>query len=115
MEHQDWNQVTLNNPVEKKRIEKSTQAQKAISRKEFNSETTKLEVPKDLGKEIAKARTMKKLTQEQLGVEVKISKQIINRWEANKETPTNADIAKLEKFLNIKLPRCKKVKLENTQ
>ena len=34
----------------------------------------------------------------------------VNKWESGKETPTNNDIAKLEKHLGIKFPRIKIIK-----
>jgi len=35
------------------------------------------------------------------------------RWEANKEAPSNAQIATIEKHTRVKLPRCQKVCLED--
>ena len=113
MEHQDWNNITLNNPTTRQKTEQSKEVQKVISNKQFNPETTKLEAPKNLGKEIAQARTSKGLNQDTLAKQTGLSKQIINKWEANKEIPTNAEIAKLEKCLGIKLPRCKKIKVND--
>ena len=113
MEHQDWNNIALNNPQSKSKSEQSKEVQKTISNRQFNPETTKLEAPKNLGKEIAQARTSKGINQDTLAKQSGISKQLINKWEANKEVPSNAEIAKLEKCLGIKLPRCKKVKVQN--
>ena len=45
-----------------------------------------------------------------LANELKISEQLLSRWETNKEIPTNKDIANIEKILKIKLPRTKKIK-----
>ncbi len=113
MEHQDWNNITLNNPHRQQKIEHTKEIQKKVSNRQFNPETTKLEPPKNLGKEIAQARTSKGINQDTLAIQSGISKQLINKWEANKEVPSNAEIAKLEKCLGIKLPRCKKVKVQN--
>ena len=44
--------------------------------------------------------------------ELGISEQVLGRWETNKETPENKDIAKIEKLLRIKLPRAQKVKID---
>ena len=44
---------------------------------------------------------------------IKISLQLYTKWEANKDFPTNEQIAKMEKILCIKLPRNKKIKIEN--
>jgi ribosome-binding protein aMBF1 (putative translation factor) len=41
-----------------------------------------------------------------------ISQLILSRWEANKELPTNSQIALLEKTLKVRLPRCQKVYLD---
>lgn len=113
MEHQDWNTVVLNTETNKNKKEINKEQQKNVSNKQFNPETTKLEAPKNLGLVISQARLSKKINQEQLSKQLGISKLTINKWEANKETPTNAEIAKLEKLLGIKLPRCKKVKILN--
>ena len=40
---------------------------------------------------------------------------VINKWETNKETPNNSEIAKIEKILGVKLPRCKKVKVNKDE
>ena len=37
--------------------------------------------------------------------------QVLNRWESNKEILTNSNIASIEKILNFKLPRNKKIKI----
>ena len=39
-----------------------------------------------------------------------ISVQIYNKWESNKENPSNEQIAKIEKLLGVKLPRNKKIR-----
>ncbi len=41
-----------------------------------------------------------------------ISEQVLGRWETNKDIPNNSDIAKIEKVLKIKLPRCQKIKID---
>tara|TARA_R110002072_G_scaffold8051_4_gene42502 strand:+ start:10093 stop:10437 length:345 start_codon:yes stop_codon:yes gene_type:complete len=113
MQHQDWNSVTLNRKDDKQKVIDKKEVTKSISSRQFNHETTKLEAPKNLGQLIAQARTSKGLNQDSLSKQLCISKIIINKWETNKETPNNADIAKLEKFLGVKLPRCKKIKIIN--
>jgi len=113
MEHQDWNNIILNNQHINQKVKLSKEVQKAISTRQFNPETTKLEAPKNLGKEIAQARVSKGINQDELSKQLSISKQILNKWEGNKEIPTNTEIAKLEKCLGIKLPRCKKIKIVN--
>ena len=114
MEHQDWNNITFNTKTEREKINKSKEQTKEISNKQFNPETTKLEAPSNLGQTISQARLAKGLNQGALAKQSGISKQIISKWESNKETPDNSQIAKLEKLLGVKLPRCKKVKLDKT-
>ena len=111
MEHQDWNPVIMNskNHTEAKETNE-TNAKKTIqSQRIADLETTRLEAPKQLGQLISQARTTKVKTQKTLATELGVSPQILGRWEANKEIPTNAQIAKIERVLGIKLPRCKKV------
>lgn len=109
MDHQDWNTVTLNNVSNQKLKNEFKEKDKQLSKKEPNIEESRLEAPKQLGQIISQARTTKGKTQKQLASELGISNLILARWEANKEIPTNAQIATIEKKLLIKLPRCKKV------
>lgn len=113
MEHQDWNNITFNTKTEREKINKSKEQSKQVSNKQFNPETTKLEAPLNLGQTISQARLAKGLNQDTLAKQSGISKQIISKWESNKETPDNNQIAKLEKLLGVKLPRCKKIKIDN--
>lgn len=104
MNHQDWNNITFTNVQNKEKKEKVN------TNKVPNSEKTHLEAPKELGKTIGQARTLKKKNQKELATDLGISQQLLSRWESNKEIPTNAQIALMEKKLGVKLPRCKKVK-----
>lgn len=102
MEHQDWNSVKFNS-----------------SNKEFKNKpranTKKVEkveimiMKEPLGKIIAQARVINGKNQKELASCIGISQQILSRWEANKDLPTNSQIALLEKTLKVKLPRCQKV------
>lgn len=107
MEHQDWNNVTFNNKTTKK---KSEEAKKIHSNKVLNPEEVKIEAPKDLGKLISQARTIKGKNQKELATLIGVNQLIIGRWESNKEVPTNLQIANIEKILGVKLPRIKKIK-----
>ena len=69
-----------------------------------------MEIPKQLCQMISQARNAKNKTQKVLASELRISSIILNKWESGKETPTNKDIANLEKHLGVKLPRIKKIK-----
>jgi ribosome-binding protein aMBF1 (putative translation factor) len=62
-----------------------------------------------LGKIIAQARVINGKNQKELACMIGVSQQILCRWEANKDLPTNSQIALLEKTLKVKLPRCQKV------
>jgi len=107
MEHQDWNTITLNT--------KSTNAKKAeinkkISQK-MSSQDVKFEAPQNLGKLIEQARGG--VTRQTLANRLGIAVTMLTRWETGKDIPTNADIAKIERRLGVKLPRTKKSKIEN--
>ena len=108
MQHQDWNSITF-----KKDFDKKTQedAKKMHSNKTSNPDEVKLEQLKNLGQLIAQARNAKKLNQKELASKVGISPQTLGRWESNKETLTNAQIALIEKHIGVKLPRNKKTKI----
>ncbi len=107
MEHQDWNTITLNT--------KSTNAKKAeitkkISQK-MSSQDVKIEAPTNLGKLIEQARGGK--TRQILANELGVAVTLLTRWETGKDIPTNLDISKIERRLGVKLPRTKKIKIEN--
>lgn len=107
MSHQDWNVITFNTPS----LNKKKEENKKIHSNKTNNDPEKFryEAPKQLGQLLMKARTSKNLTQKDIATQLGISPNIYNKWESNKELPTNAQIASIEKKLNIKLPRNKKV------
>lgn len=113
MDCQDWNNITFNSKSQKVKTEQTKEVQKTISQKQTDPETTRLEAPKQLGQIISQARTAKGKNQKQMAGELEISPQIYGRWESNKETPTNAQLANIEKKLGVKLPRCKKVSVKD--
>ena len=106
MDHQNWDNITFSN-VEKNTVntKKRELSQKATS------EDVKFEAPTNLGTLISQARTTMNKTQKVLANELGISTTILARWESNKEVPTNANIAHIEKHLCVKLPRARKVKI----
>ena len=110
MEHQDWNSITFNN---KNAVTKNEEAKKIHSNKIINPELVKVEAPKDLGKLISQARTAKGKNQKELANVLGINQQILSRWESNKEIPNNLQIANIEKTLGVKLPRVKKMKIND--
>ena len=105
MEHQDWNSIKLNTPAVKNKdtIKKPHIATNKIDKVE------KIIMKEPLGKIIAQARVINGKNQKELASMIGISQQILSRWEANKDLPTNSQIALLEKTLKVKLPRCQKV------
>lgn len=105
MNHQDWQTVVLSN---KKNVdEKKSKPNPNISKQE-----TKLVAPQNLGTLISQARTSIKKNRKELSMQLGISEQVLGRWETNKDIPNNSDIAKIEKVLKIKLPRCQKIKID---
>lgn len=126
MEHQDFKTVVLNNVSvkEKKAVDQNKkEVQKRISQKQVSSndnEVVKVQADKKLGQLLSQARLakgfktqgdfIKELNQK---TNLNISPQIYSKWESNKEVPTNEQIAKMEKVLTTKLPRNKKIKIEN--
>jgi ribosome-binding protein aMBF1 (putative translation factor) len=105
MEHQDWNSIKINTPAVKN---KDTIKKPHISANKVNK-VEKVVMKEPLGKIIAQARVINGKNQKELASTIGISQQILSRWEANKDLPTNSQIALLEKTLKVKLPRCQKV------
>ena len=99
MEHQDWQTVVI---ASKKPI---------VQRETFQKTEKIIEAPKKLGLSILQARQSKGITQKELANLLCINVISINKWESEKETPTNLQLSQIEKKLSIKLPRNKLVKL----
>ena len=112
---QDWNTVVFNNVSKESREKQLHKERSKNSNRQFNNLTTRLEPPKDLGKIISQARTSKNLTQKQLAIQLQVAQQTYALWENGRETPTNLQISNIEKILGIKLPRSKKVKIEQLE
>ena len=110
MFNQDWKPVVFN---EKKNTNNIEQKQKQKPKPNNINEDFKMEAPKLLGQTILQARNACNKNQKQLANELGIAVQILSRWEVNKEIPNNQQIANIEKILKVKLPRVKKVKIEN--
>jgi ribosome-binding protein aMBF1 (putative translation factor) len=108
MFNQDWKPVVFNEKKEKNinNIEHKPKPNNI-------NEDFKIEAPKLLGQTILQARNACNKNQKQLANELGIAVQILSRWEVNKEIPNNLQIANIEKILKVKLPRVKKVKIEN--
>ena len=123
MEHQDFKTVVFNQKEKKAVDQNKKEMQKRISQKQVSSndnEVVKVQADKKLGQLLSQARLakgfktqgdfIKELNQK---TNLQISLQIYSKWESNKEVPTNDQIAKMEKVLTVKLPRNKKIKIDN--
>lgn len=116
---QDWNTIVFNSKENKQKTEKNKEIQKKISQKVVNNEETKIVADKKLGQILSQARLAKGINKqsdfvnELNKVGLNISVQIYSKWESNKEIPTNEQIAKMERVLSIKLPRNKKIKIND--
>jgi ribosome-binding protein aMBF1 (putative translation factor) len=105
MEHQDWNSIKINTPAVKNN-DMTTKTHVSLNKV---NKVEKVIMKEPLGKIIAQARVINGKNQKELASIIGISQQILSRWEANKDLPTNSQIALLEKTLKVKLPRCQKV------
>jgi DNA-binding transcriptional regulator YiaG len=102
MEHQDWNAIALNPKKNVKFDNTSNPKPKPIIVKQLVSS-------EPIGKLIAQSRLTLNKDQKQFAALLGVSQQMLSRWECNKELPTNAQIALIEKITKVKLPRCKKM------
>ena len=125
MEHQDFKTITFNSKEKKAVDQNKKEVQKKISQKQVtqatsgDNEIVKVQADKKLGQLLSQARLakgfktqgdfIKELNQK---TNLNISSQIYSKWESNKEVPTNEQISKMEKVLNTKLPRNKKIKID---
>ena len=108
MDHQNWDPIVFNSKKDKDNATGSKEKQEKQSKYVPPPETIKMEAPKNLGQLICQGRTAKNKTQKVLATELGVSQSVLSRWETNKESPSNTDIAKIEKTLGVKLPRNKK-------
>jgi ribosome-binding protein aMBF1 (putative translation factor) len=113
MNHQDWNPIVLNSISDKKNKTTNKEIESEKSKFVPAPETIKLVPTSNIGLAIANARNIKNKTQTILAGELGISQTVLGRWENNKETPTNAQVAQIERKLAIKLPRSKIVKQQS--
>lgn len=102
--HQDWNEVILKKPIP---IKQNRGEGKSNSNNEDEIQAPPKSV-QEIRIAIQQARIAKKMSQKQLASLMNISIQHIGQFENGKIAPSNAMIAKLERLLNVKLPRNKK-------
>ena len=114
MEHQDFTTIIFNSKSSKENKIIKKEKEKKISQKQISEEDTKIEADKKLGQILSRGRIAKGFNKQSDFVnelnkmKLNISLQIYNKWESNKDVPTNEQIAKMEKILCVKLPRNKK-------
>lgn len=112
MDHQDWNPIILKSLkakktiVDKKQIVKinpnSNSIGKINARKVEESEDMKtVYVSKSIGKQIQQARTIQKITQQDLANKLCVKKNIINDLESGKMLKNNSFVNKVKAYLKI--------------
>jgi ribosome-binding protein aMBF1 (putative translation factor) len=111
MEHQDFKVVTFNSVENKNRTKLNRETEKKISQLTKSVEEVKIEADKKLGQILSQARTTLNLSQKDFATKIGTSYIVYSRWESGKDVPTNLEIAKMEKILKVKLPRNKKIKV----
>jgi len=108
MEHQDWNAIALN-PKKNVKFDNTSNPNPNPNPKPKPIIPKQLVSSEPIGKLIAQSRLTLNKDQKQFAALLGVSQQMLSRWECNKELPTNAQIALIEKFTKVKLPRCKKM------
>ena len=103
--HQDWNNVKFTSAMQ------TNNAKKVTFNKQHIPELIVMDAPKQLGQLIAQARLTQGKNQKQFATTIGVSQLILARWEANKELPSNTQIACIERITKVKLPRSQKVVL----
>ena len=110
MDHQDWKPITLIKPkkhiVEKTKVVKKNLNSNSfinINAKKIEEEDVKIEyVPKSIGIEIQKARSLLKLSQQDLANKLCVKKNIINDLESGRMIKNNVFVSKVKRILKIK-------------
>ena len=107
---QDWQTIILKKPIEIKSSTNSykgnkTNKERLLENSEDIIKPKKIDL--NLKKSIQTARVNKKLSQKQLASSLGVPLQTIIQYENGKAIPNNNFITKIEKILNVKLPRVK--------
>lgn len=100
--HQDWNSVKFTSTIQ------TNNAKKVTFKKAPVPEVIVMDAPKQLGQLLAQARLTQGKNQKQFATIIGVSQLMLARWEANKELPSNIQIANIERITKVKLPRCQK-------
>ncbi len=122
-QHQDWNKVILKNPNANKTTNKKNgpagHAVPAGHAKPENFDPSNIQnvniSSNELGKAISKARSEKKLKQDQLDKLCCFPANTINKYENGKAVVVSSQITKMNSVLGVVLPRPKKIKQKNNE
>ena len=110
--HQDWETIILKKPIQIKKSNSKhnykgnkTTKERILENSEDIIKPNKIDL--NLKKSIQNARVNKKLSQKQLASLLGVPLQTIVQYENGKAIPNNNFITKIERILNVKLPRVK--------
>lgn len=111
--HQDWTPVVLYNPSATNKGKPETPHQNPTMTNKMRALdgdeiVAPPKVSQDLKKALQQARLAAKKSQKQLALDMGVQVQLITDYENGKAIPNNAFLARLEKKLNVQLPRKKK-------
>ena len=113
MEHQDWETIVLKKPPDQKKIQQqiSKAGPKPTPGVNYDEEgVAPPKIPTNLKKAIQQGRLAKRMSQKDLANKLNVSLNDIVNYENGKAVPNNQFISRIEKVLNVKLPRVKKNK-----
>lgn len=101
MEHQDWEQIKWTKP-------KTESKPPSHNKNKFNAldgedPPPPKKITLQLRQKIIQARQLKKMTQKELAQAMNLTQNVINCFENGKDVPTNQQIQKMSKILNVKL------------
>jgi DNA-binding XRE family transcriptional regulator len=115
MEHQDFKQVTLNNPQKVEALRKFNTKNVIIPRKEHEQKIVKIDENNNIVKInkispvtsnfIRNARNEKKITQKEMAQKTNLPLKTINDIEKGSCVYKATDINKIAKYLNVVIPR----------
>ena len=115
MDHQDWETVILSKerkytPQEIKDYEEKQKEKLEKKKAKDNEIKVPPKVNFELKKAIMQARLAKKMSQKDLATRLNVTVNTIAGYENGKIVPNNPFIVKMERILNVKLPRVTKQK-----
>ena len=106
MNHQDWNQITINKtngPIVKEIVERKKNTKNTSVKLDENEEVISIKmVPKEIAQLIINARVSKKLTRKELANNLNLQESIITDIETCKAIYDGNLIVKIKKKLGVK-------------